>query len=388
MNIQRKYIENVPTLRFPEFSEKWEEKKLGALAEFFDHKRIPLKESERQKIKGSFPYYGASGVIDHINKYIFDGEFILLGEDGANIITRSTRLVFLATGKFWVNNHAHIMKAHDSNYFLSEYLETLSYDKYNTGTAQPKLNADICKKIAIKIPQPKEQQKIASFLSSIDEWLENLREQKKSLEKYKKGMMQKIFSQEIRFKAKQGKSFPKWKRKKLGEAAKINPKNNELPEEFIYIDLESVMHGSLLKNNRIKKKNAPSRAQRLLKSGDILFQTVRPYQRNNYYFDSTDNYVASTGYAQIRFETPLFLYQLLHTDQFVNKVLDCCVGTNYPAINSRSLSNIEIFIPSAIEEQERIAEFLNLIDQLIEVKENQIKKAGEWKKGLMQNMFI
>ncbi len=99
---------NIPKLRFKEFSGEWEESKLGDIANFFNSKRVPLTESDRKS--GIYPYYGASGIIDYVKDYIFDGEYILLGEDGANIIMRNSRLVFLANGKFWVNNHAHIFK--------------------------------------------------------------------------------------------------------------------------------------------------------------------------------------------------------------------------------------------------------------------------------------
>ena len=134
-----------------------------------------------------------------------------------------------------------------------------------------------------------------------------------------------------------------WSKQKLGEVCEINPKNSNLPNSFIYIDLESVSGGILLKEDRIFKKDAPSRAQRLLEREDILFQTVRPYQMNNLYFDKEGVYVASTGYAQLRTEqNPKFVFQYLHYHKFVNAVLEKCTGTSYPAINSTDLSNIKI----------------------------------------------
>ncbi|MEO1954153.1 MAG: restriction endonuclease subunit S, partial [Campylobacterales bacterium] len=143
-------LERVPELRFKEFSGEWEEKKLGNIATFFNSKRVPL--TDRDRVKGIYPYYGASGIIDYVNNYIFDGEYILLGEDGANILMRNSRLVFLANGKFWVNNHAHVFQAIESNYFLCEALERIRYNRYNTGTAQPKLNSEVVKKIQLFLP--------------------------------------------------------------------------------------------------------------------------------------------------------------------------------------------------------------------------------------------
>ena len=113
-----------------------------------------------------------------------------------------------------------------------------------------------------------------------------------------------------------------WEMKKLGEIAEINPSNKNLPDSFIYIDLESVENGELKSENQISKIGAPSRAQRLLNENDVLFQMVRPYQMNNLYFNRKGNYVASTGYAQIRtLQDTKYLFQYLHFQKFVDKVI-------------------------------------------------------------------
>src|SRR5690606_37536378 len=113
------------------------------------------------------PYYGASGIIDYVNDYLFDDELILLGEDGANILSRATPLAFMVEGKVWVNNHAHVLKTRDGydRKFVTEYLESIKYDKYNTGTAQPKLNKEVCLSIPIVVPPLSEQKRIAEVLS-------------------------------------------------------------------------------------------------------------------------------------------------------------------------------------------------------------------------------
>lgn len=169
---------------------KWGKKKLGDVAIFLDEKRIPLSELERQSKQGQYPYYGASGIIDYVNDYIFDGEYILLGEDGANIINRTTKLAFLVNGKFWVNNHAHVLKANGSNRFLCECLERINYEPYNTGTVQPKLNASVCRNIPIEIPVLEEQTKIANFLSAIDEKIIRTENQIQQTQEWKKGLLQ------------------------------------------------------------------------------------------------------------------------------------------------------------------------------------------------------
>ena len=132
-----------PKLRFKEFDGDWVKKTLGEVVKFSNGKRSPLSESERQKRQGDYRYYGASSVIDYIDDYLFNGEYILIGEDGANIIARSSTLAFVVTGKFWVNNHAHIFQSKDgNNIFLATYLESLNFEKFNSGTAQPKLNLE------------------------------------------------------------------------------------------------------------------------------------------------------------------------------------------------------------------------------------------------------
>ncbi|OCW93219.1 restriction endonuclease [Macellibacteroides sp. HH-ZS] len=178
-----------------------------------------------------------------------------------------------------------------------------------------------------------------------------------------------------------------WEEKKLGEIAEINPKTNKIPNSFIYIDLESVQSGQLLKEDRVDLVNAPSRAQRVLSKKDVLFQMVRPYQKNNYYFDKDGEYVASTGYAQIRtMNESRYVFQYLHFQKFTDKVIERCKGTSYPAINSTDLSTIEIFIPSK-EEQTKIAIFLTAVDEKLTHLKKKITLLEKYKKGVMQKLF-
>lgn len=181
-----------------------------------------------------------------------------------------------------------------------------------------------------------------------------------------------------------------WDDKFLVDIATINPKSNNLPDNFVYINLESVESGVLKKENYITKNEAPSRAQRVLKGNDILYQTVRPYQKNNLFFEGNNSkdYVASTGYAQIRTlkNNPKFLYQSLHTERFVNRVLARCTGTSYPAINSKDLGKIHIKNPS-IEEQNKIASFLSKVDEKIEKLEEKQQLWETYKKVIMPQIF-
>ena len=201
-------------------------------------------------------------------------------------------------------------------------------------------------------------------------------------------MMQKLFSQEIRFKEEQGNEYPDWEENCIHDICEINPTSGSLPNTFYYIDLESVNMGILVKQTKVKKINAPSRAQRLLRKQDVLFQTVRPYQKNNYYFELNGDYVASTGYAQLRAKaSSRFLFYLLHVQSVVNTIIVRCTGTSYPAINSNHLGTIKVLVPTG-NEQQKIADFLSAIDKKIELVAEQLEQARTFKKGLLQQMFI
>lgn len=178
-----------------------------------------------------------------------------------------------------------------------------------------------------------------------------------------------------------------WESNRLADICNINPKNGSLPNSFVYIDLESVENGQLLKEDIVSKDDAPSRAQRVLSKRDILFQMVRPYQKNNLFFNKEGEYVASTGYAQIRTEqNSQFIFQYLHTQKFVDNVIERCTGTSYPAINSTDLGNITIVYPS-LEEQQKISSFLSLIDKRIDTQNKIIEQLETLIKGLSEKLF-
>jgi len=181
-----------------------------------------------------------------------------------------------------------------------------------------------------------------------------------------------------------------WHEKALKDICSINPPSDDLPDSFVYIDLESVEGGILNSRNRINKKDAPSRAQRLLRNGDVVFQIVRPYQRNNLFvqFEGYDQYVASTGYAQLRAnDSDAFLYQVVHTDPFVDKVIAKCTGSSYPAINSSDLADVCLFVPANPREQQKIADCLTSLDEVIAAQGRKVEALKAHKKGLMQQLF-
>lgn len=179
-----------------------------------------------------------------------------------------------------------------------------------------------------------------------------------------------------------------WEQRKLSEVVTINPKT-DLPDEFKYVDLESVVGTNLVGFQVIKKENAPSRAQRLASYGDVFFQTVRPYQRNNYLFENVDkDMVFSTGYAQLRSKLDsYFLLTLVQNDNFVKVVLDNCTGTSYPAINGSELGKITVQIPSNEVEANQIGKVFRGIDKSITLHQRKLEHLNLKKKALLQKLF-
>ena len=153
----------------------WTAKAVRYIFRNCDSRRIPLSSEERADLEKVYPYYGASGVIDMVDDYLFDESLILVAEDGANLLSRSSPLAFLATGKYWVNNHAHILKPlrGDIRYWVAA-LETFDFSPLITGAAQPKLTADRLAGIRLPVPPAAEQTAIADYLSSKASELDDL----------------------------------------------------------------------------------------------------------------------------------------------------------------------------------------------------------------------
>jgi type I restriction enzyme S subunit len=149
--------------------EHWHVSKLKWTLDFCNSKRVPIEAAERHGRKGPYPYYGASGIIDSVDDYLFDGEYILVGEDGANILSRSTPLAFIAKGKFWVNNHAHILKVLGGEIeYYCEQLELNDYATLASGSAQPKLTKEALANLSIIVPPPSEQYQIVNYLRDVN----------------------------------------------------------------------------------------------------------------------------------------------------------------------------------------------------------------------------
>lgn len=179
-----------------------------------------------------------------------------------------------------------------------------------------------------------------------------------------------------------------WEQRKLGDIAVFNPKE-DLPNEFEYVDLESVVGIEMLSHRLETKQSAPSRAQRLARKGDLFYQMVRPYQKNNFLFEKDEeNYVFSTGYAQIRPSVDgYFVLSLIQGEKFTNTVLDNCTGTSYPAINANDLASIEVYVPTGSKEACVVGHIFRTIDRLITLHQSKHEKLRNIKKAMLDKMF-
>ena len=152
-----------------EIPDSWEWVRFGAISYNRDSERIPLSVEQRSRLEKRYDYYGASGVIDKVDKYLFDKPLLLIGEDGANLINRSTPIAFIARGKYWVNNHAHVLDYYNDDLmqYICWYINAISLVDYVTGTAQPKMNQEKMNSILVALPPIKEQKRISERIDEL-----------------------------------------------------------------------------------------------------------------------------------------------------------------------------------------------------------------------------
>ena len=405
----------VPKLRFPGFTEDWEQRKLGDTNTFFTDGNYgndyPTANEMSDSING-VPFLRGSN-LDNGAINLMDVHYIT--KQKHNLLTsghtKFDDIIIAVRGSLGncgyvakqfidinINSQLAIIRTDKnelSGLFLIEYL--LSYlgkkeiNRNITGTALKQLPINSLKMINIKYPSINEQEKISILLSKLNTSITLHQRKLEHLNLKKKALLQKLFP-------KNGERYPElrfpgftdaWEQRKLSEVVTINPKT-ELPDEFKYVDLESVVGTNLLGFQVIKKENAPSRAQRLASYGDVFYQTVRPYQRNNYLFENIDkDMVFSTGYAQLRSKLDsYFLLTLVQNDNFVKVVLDNCTGTSYPAINGSELGKITVQIPSSEVEANQIGKVFRGIDKSITLHQRKLEHLQLQKKALLQQMFV
>ncbi len=183
-----------------ELPSAWQWARLGTVTINRDGERKPVSLRERADVKKLYDYYGASGIIDKIDNYIFAERLLLVGEDGANLVTRTKPIAFFANGKYWVNNHAHCIDATDKSIldFICLYINAINLEQYVTGSAQPKLTQENLNRILIPIPSKAEQKLISSIKSSLFSYIDSIDNNKSELTTLIKQVKTKILDLAIR----------------------------------------------------------------------------------------------------------------------------------------------------------------------------------------------
>lgn len=393
-----KVKKRVPELRFKGFEDDWEQRKLINETVFFNQKRVPIDSQKRQK--GNYPYYGATGIIDYVEDYIFEGEYVLLAEDGANIITRNSPIAYQTEGRFWVNNHAHIMQMKTgSNFFLLQILENKNYKKYNSGTAQPKLNSNVVKNIKFNFPSDREQNKIGVFFEQLDDAIALHQQKLDKLEQMKEGLLQLSFPSKgmktpfLRF----AKYNDNWGQRKLGEVSeKVTEKNkNNIYTETLTNSAEFgiISQRDFFDKDISNEKNL--NGYFIVHPDDFVynprisnFAPVGPIKRNKLGRTGVMSplyYVFRTQEIDRTYLEKYFSGDKWH--RFMKSNGDTGARSDRFAISGALFQEMPIPYPT-IDEQNKIGNFLNTLDETIILYSQKIKKLKNTKKVLLQKMFI
>jgi len=392
---------NIPKLRFPEFQDAWVDKQLNSIAtkigdgihgtpkydedgEYFfingnnlvdghiyiteNTKRIDYEEFRihRRDLNERTILLSINGTIGNLSYY--NGEAVILGKSAAYInIDNLYDLTF---------SYYSLMTNKVQNYFDSEL----------TGTTIKNLSLKTIRSTKLFIPTLPEQQKIASCFIAIDQKISQLKRKKTLLEQYKKGVMQKIFSQEIRFKDDNGHEFPKWEKKKLGEVAEVimgqSPDSNSYNTEGIGRPL--IQGNADIKNRMSNPRNWTAITTKECYVGDLLMTVRAPVGA---IAKSMHNACIGRGVCAIRNKSQCnieFLYQFFLGYEL--RWANIEQGSTFTAVSGADIKKLKISVPNLIE-QTKIANFLSAIDDKINHTQKQVEKAEVWKKGLMQQMF-
>ena len=352
---------------------EWRERPLGELTENHDSVRVPVKEVNRRA--GPYPYYGASGRVDRVDGYLFDGEYLLIAEDGENLRTRNTPIAFLARGKFWVNNHAHIVRGNGDadTRFLMYALAVADISGYLTGSTMPKLTQGNMNRIPLLAPPVKEQRAIAHILGTLDDKIELNRRMNETLEAMARALFKSWFVDfdPVRAKA-EGRDpglskqiadlfpdsfedselgeIPKgWTVGTLGDVAE-HPRRGVQPGEIEpttpYIALEHMPRRCIALSDWGAADGLESNKFEF-KRGEILFGKLRPYFHK--VGVAPVNGVCSTDIVVVAPRQSLcFGYVLGHisSDAFVKQTNAGSTGTKMPRTSWAEMARYPVVIPS------------------------------------------
>lgn len=378
-----------PKLRFPEFDGEWEISNLGKSINMKAGSFVPAKKINKELTEYNYPCYGGNGLRGYTKSFTHVGKYSLIGRQGA--LCGNVKLV---EDKFHATEHAIIVK-HKKDFntdFLFYTLKNLNLNRYATGQAQPGLSISNIKSVKFRFPPLPEQQKIADFLSQVDQKLNLLQQKVTALESYKKGVMQKLFSQEIRFKTDEGNDFPDWEEKKLENFMKIPEKIS--PNK---IDIDKILTVKL----HLKGVHSNERTDSLkIGSTKYYFRKKNQfiYGKQNLFNgafaivpEDFDGYLSSGDVPSLDVNEKTidhkFLYYYFSRYSFYKRLESISSGSGSKRIHEKTLLKLKIKVPS-LKEQTKIANFLSSIDQKTEHTQTQLSQTQNFKKGLLQHMFV
>lgn len=356
---------------------EWKKVCLKDAADFLDHLRKPVSSSDRAKMKGVYPYYGASGIVDYVNDYIYDEPLILLGEDGENILSRNLPLAFLVDGKIWVNNHAHVLRAKEgvNRQYLCAFLESLDYTDLNSGTAQPKLNQEKCKNIEIYLPEFEEQTAIAEALSDMDSLISSLQKLIEKKKAIKQGTMQELLTGKKRLPGFSG----EWSNLRIEEIANLH--------DNLRVPVEKSMR---------KKGNIP------YYGANGIQDYVNGYTHNGSYVLIAEDGANDLQEYPIRYASgKIWVNNHVHVLDGKNSVSDtrflsysmstidyqaAITGGTRAKLNGHILMQLSLDLPP-LAEQQAIAQVLSDMDSEIEQLKKKLSKYQQIKQGMMQELL-
>ena len=373
---------DIPKIRFKGFTEPWEQRKLKDVVDFLDTMRKPLEGAKR--IPGPYPYYGASGIVDYVDGYLFDEELVLLSEDGANITDRNYPVCFLASGKYWVNNHAHVLRTKDGNEnnFICNSLERKDYKQYNSGMAMPKLNKEVCQSIPISCPRFDEQKKIGDYFRNLDHLITLHQRKCDDTKELKKYMLQKMFPKngekfpEIRFKG----FTEAWEQRKLKDVVdfldtmrKPLEGAKRIPGPYPYYGASGIVDyvdGYLFDEELVLLSE--DGANITDRNYPVCFLASGKYWVNNH------AHVLRTKDGN---ENNFICNSLERKDykQYNS-------GMAMPKLNKEVCQSIPISCPR-FDEQKKIGDYFRNLDHLITLHQRKCDTLKELKKYMLQNMF-
>ena len=390
---------------------EWDIKKIEDIVEIFDKKRVPLNSDVRAKRQGIYPYCGANGIIDYIDDYIFDGEFVLLAEDGGywGVGENSS---YLMNRKFWVNNHAHIIKAIPqvaNNYFLSYVLNYIDMNPLIGGDARGKLTQMLMRTIKIPFPSLSEQERIAFVLSTVQYAKERTQNLINSLRELKKSTMKHLFTygavgfnniSNVELKETEiGMIIPKnWDEEKLVSYIEFSKKPRELKfsgsEDVVFIPMEKISDNDKPVNFEIKKyKDIASWT--FVAKNDLILSKITPCFENGkqailknipseYAFATTEVIPFHPKDNEINLS---YIYYLLKYSKIRNYLISKMQGTTgRKRLSKEALENLIIPKPN-FSEQQQISNTLSSIDEKIEVEERRVSALEQLFKSLLHNLM-